>query len=162
MTTKARSTKKTVEQYLAVGRRKTSVARVFVRPGKGEFTVKSSKGKSYSLSEFFGANTYWLQLVTKPLEILEVSGQYDVYATVSGGGITGQAEAIRLGLARALDKVEIEKLRVQGVDLEAEPEKREWHIALRSAGYLTRDARAVLRKLYGLVKSRKAKQFSKR
>lgn len=151
-----------VEQYLAVGRRKTSVARVFLRPGSGQFTVKTSKGKTYTLQDFFGTHTHWCHLVTKPLELLEVSNKYDVYTTVSGGGVNGQAEAIRLGLARALDLAEQATLTAQGVDFEAEHDKREWHVALRSAGYLTRDARAVLRKLYGLVKARKAKQFSKR
>jgi len=155
-------TKATQEQYHAIGRRKTSVARVYIRPGKGDFTVKTQKNKTYSLEEFFGTDTRWVQQVAKPLSLLGVQNQFDVYATVSGGGVTGQAEAICLAVARALDMVEQEKLTQQGVDFTAEHDKREWHLALRSAGYLTRDARAVLRKLYGLVKARKAKQFSKR
>ena len=81
---------------------------------------------------------------------------------MSGGGVTGQAEALCLAIARALDLVEQNKLTTQGVDFTENHDERQWHIALRGAGYLTRDARAVLRKLYGLVKSRKAKQFSKR
>ena len=94
--------------------------------------------------------------------MLEQTGAYDVYATVSGGGVTGQSEAICLGLARALDLVEQDKLAANGIDIQENHDERHWHIALRQAGLLTRDARAVLRKLYGLVKSRKAKQFSKR
>ena len=154
--------KKTLEQYHAVGRRKTSVARVFLRPGKGQISIKTKTGKTYSVEEFFGNNTRWSQVVGNPFELLEVADKFDVYATVSGGGINGQAEALRLGIARALDLAEQEKLTAQGIDFEAEHDKREWHLAMRSAGYLTRDARAVLRKLYGLVKSRKQKQFSKR
>lgn len=150
------------EQYHAIGRRKTSVARVYIRPGKGDFTVKTQKNKTYKLEAFFGTNTRWVQQVTKPLALLGVQDQFDVYATISGGGVTGQAEAICLAVARALDVVEQKKLTEQGIDLTTEHEKREWHLALRAAGYLTRDARAVLRKLYGLVKARKAKQFSKR
>ena len=154
--------KKQLEQYYATGRRKTSVARVFLRPGKGEFSIKTSKNKAYNLEQFFGDNTRWAQQVTQPLALLEVANKFNVYATVSGGGVTGQAEALCLAIARALDLVEQAKLTAQGVDFEQQHETREWHIALRSAGSLTRDARAVLRKLYGLVKARKAKQFSKR
>jgi small subunit ribosomal protein S9 len=154
--------KKQLEQYHAIGRRKTSVARVFIRPGKGEVTIRTKANKTYSVKEFFCGDTRWTQVALSPLNLLEVADKYDVYATVAGGGITGQAEALSLGIARALDLVEQQKLTVQGVDFETDHEKREWHIALRSAGLLTRDARAVLRKLYGLVKARKRKQFSKR
>ena len=156
------SKKQQLEQYYATGRRKSSVARVFVKPGKGEITVKTQKNKTYSGEEYFGKDTVWGSRAIGPLKLLEVSDQFDIYATVSGGGITGQAEALCLGIARALDLVEQAKLTAQGVDFEENHDARLWHIALRKAGFLTRDARAVLRKLYGLVKSRKAKQFSKR
>lgn len=156
------SKKKELEQYYATGRRKSSVARVFLRPGKGEVKIKTKNHKTYSIEDFFGKDTLWGSRAVSPLKLLEVSDQFDVYATVSGGGITGQAEALCLGIARSLDLAEQAKLTAQGVNFEEDHEARAWHIALRKAGYLTRDARAVLRKLYGLVKSRKAKQFSKR
>lgn len=152
----------TTEQYHAIGRRKTSVARVFLKEGKGSIEIRSKSNKSYGLQEFFGKGTRWAHAAVQPLALLEQQKNFDVYVTVSGGGITGQSEAMCLGLARALDQVEMNKLAAQGVDHQENYEAREWHKALRSAGYLTRDSRAVLRKLYGLVKARKAKQFSKR
>jgi small subunit ribosomal protein S9 len=156
------SKKQELEQYYATGRRKSSVARVFLRPGKGEIKIRTKNHKTYTGEEFLGKDTIWVSRAFAPLKLLEVSDQFDIYATVSGGGITGQAEALCLGIARSLDLVEQAKLTAQGVDFEENHESRAWHIALRKAGYLTRDARAVLRKLYGLVKARKAKQFSKR
>ena len=102
--------KKQLEQYYATGRRKTSVARVFLRPGKGEFSIKTSKNKSYNLEQFFGDKTRWAQQVTQPLALLKVADKFNVYATVSGGGVTGQAEALCLAIARALDLVEQAKL----------------------------------------------------
>jgi len=128
-----------VTQNYGTGRRKTSVARVFLRPGTGNITVN---GKA--LDEFFGRETARM-VVRQPLELLEVADKFDVIVNVSGGGISGQAGAIRLGLARAL------------VDYDEANRP-----ALRQAGFLTRDARKVERKKVGLHKARRAVQYSKR
>ncbi len=121
------------------GRRKTSSARVFLSPGKGDITVN---GKS--LSDYFTRETAQM-VVRQALEAVEGVGSFDVTATVKGGGITGQAGAIRHGLSRAL--------------VEYDEENRP---TLRQAGFLTRDARKVERKKIGLHKARKATQYSKR
>jgi small subunit ribosomal protein S9 len=123
----------------ATGRRKTSVARVWVKPGKGEITVN---GKNFK--EYFARPVLQL-LLTQPLEISGVRTRYDIVATVKGGGLSGQAGAVRHGLSHALCK--------------AEPELRP---PLKKAGMLTRDARMVERKKYGLHKARKRPQYSKR
>jgi len=125
--------------YYGTGRRKSSTARVFLSKGKGQILVNGRP-----LDEFFGRETSCM-VVRQPLEKLEVLDQWDVNATVEGGGITGQAGAIRLGLSRAL--------------IEYDEENRK---ALRKAGYVTRDAREVERKKVGLHKARKATQYSKR
>jgi small subunit ribosomal protein S9 len=127
------------EQYYGTGRRKSSKARVFISKGKGEITVNDRP-----LDEFFGRETACM-IVRQPLEKVEMTGQFDIRATVEGGGISGQAGAIRLGLTRAL--------------MEYEPELRG---TLRKAGFVTRDAREVERKKVGLHKARKATQYSKR
>ncbi len=127
------------EQYYGTGRRKSSTARVYLSKGKGQIMVNGQP-----LDEFFGRETSCM-VVRQPLEKLELSDQFDVRATVQGGGITGQAGAIRLGLTRAL--------------IEYDEENRR---PLRKAGYVTRDAREVERKKVGLHKARKATQFSKR
>jgi len=127
------------EQFYGTGRRKTSTARVFVRRGNGQITVNRKP-----LDEFFGRETARM-IVRQPLELLEMAGNFDINVTVKGGGTTGQAGAIRLGLARALMEYD-ESLRSQ----------------LRKAGFVTRDARAVERKKIGLHKARRATQFSKR
>ncbi len=129
----------TIEQNYGTGRRKTSAARVFLRKGSGAITVN---GKA--LDQFFGRETAQM-IVRQPLELTENSERFDVLATVEGGGMTGQAGAIRLGIARAL---------VEYDETLKEP--------LRKAGYMTRDARAVERKKVGLHKARRATQFSKR
>ncbi|MDX1455272.1 MAG: 30S ribosomal protein S9 [Gammaproteobacteria bacterium] len=126
-------------QNYGTGRRKSSTARVFMRPGKGEITVN---GKP--LDEFFGRETSRM-IVRQPLELTEMLDSVDVFVTVAGGGNTGQAGAIRHGLTRALMEYD-EGLRP----------------ALRKAGYVTRDAREVERKKVGLRKARRATQFSKR
>jgi len=128
-----------MEQYYGTGRRKTSSARVFVRRGSGQITVNRRP-----LDEFFGRKTAQM-IVRQPLELVDMSDQFDVHVTVKGGGTTGQAGAIRLGLARALMEYD-EHLRG----------------SLRKAGFVTRDARAVERKKVGLHKARKATQYSKR
>jgi small subunit ribosomal protein S9 len=129
----------TEQQYYGTGRRKSSTARVFMSKGSGKIIVNGQP-----LDEFFGRETSCM-VVRQPLEKLEVSDQFDVSATVEGGGITGQAGAIRLGLTRAL--------------IEYDEENRR---PLRKAGYVTRDAREVERKKVGLHKARKATQYSKR
>lgn len=121
------------------GRRKTSVARVRIKAGSGNFVVN---GKP--VEEFFTTLDSW-RAVTRPLEVTDTVKSYDIWVKVSGGGITGQADAVSLGIARAL--------KADNPDFE--------HI-LREHGLLTRDPRMVERKKYGLHKARKATQFSKR
>lgn len=125
--------------YRGTGRRKTAVARVRILPGDGKITVN---GRDYA--EYFPRPAYQT-IVSAPLSLLEAAGRYDVAATVEGGGLTGQAEAVRHGIARALAE-----------------ESQEARGELKGAGLLTRDARAVERKKYGLKKARKRPQFSKR
>ena len=127
------------EQYYGTGRRKSSTARVFLTKGKGQIMVNDRP-----LDEFFGRETARM-IVRQPLEKLEMMENFDIKATVIGGGISGQAGAIRLGLTRAL--------------IEYDEELRK---PLRKAGYVTRDAREVERKKVGLHKARKATQYSKR
>ncbi len=129
----------TIQQNYGTGRRKTSAARVFLRKGKGEIVVN---GKS--LEQFFGRETSCM-IVRQPLVLTENSSKFDIMVTVAGGGITGQAGAIRLGIARALIEYD-ESLKSP----------------LRKAGFVTRDAREVERKKVGLHKARRATQFSKR
>jgi small subunit ribosomal protein S9 len=129
----------TSETYYGTGRRKTSTARVYLRPGSGEITVNSRP-----LDEFFGRKTASM-IVRQPLEIANARDKFDITVTVRGGGTTGQAGAIRHGVTRALMQFD-ESLRS----------------SLRRAGYVTRDARAVERKKVGLRKARRATQFSKR
>ena len=127
------------EQYYGTGRRKSSTARVFVTKGSGEIIVNDRP-----IDEFFGRETARM-IVRQPLEKLELTDNFDIKATVIGGGISGQAGAIRLGLTRAL--------------IEYDEELRK---PLRKLGYVTRDAREVERKKVGLHKARKATQYSKR
>jgi small subunit ribosomal protein S9 len=125
--------------YRATGRRKTSVAQVRLYPGEGKITIND---RDYT--EYFPRPAYQT-VVRSPLELLEAAGRYDVVAKVTGGGLTGQAEAVRHGIARALAE-----------------ESQQARGDLKEAGLLTRDARAVERKKYGLKKARKRPQFSKR
>ncbi|WP_018994637.1 30S ribosomal protein S9 [Thioalkalivibrio sp. ALJ2] len=126
-------------QYYGTGRRKTSSARVFLRPGTGNITVNDKP-----LDEFFGRQTSRM-VVRQPLEATESTENFDVIATVEGGGGNGQAGAIRLGIARALVQF-----------------NEEMRPSLRRGGHLTRDAREVERKKVGLRKARRATQYSKR
>ena len=128
-----------VVTYNATGRRKSSVARVRLVPGEGNIVINDRE-----LNKYFGLKTLEL-IVNPPLEITETKGKYDVLVNVCGGGFSGQAGAIRHGIARALLKV----------DAELRP-------ALKKAGFLTRDPREKERRKYGLKKARKASQFSKR
>lgn len=123
----------------AIGRRKTSIARVYVKPGKGDIQVNARDLKIYFLSEIHQTT------VKQPLTAIKANEQYDVVVNVEGGGIKGQAEAVRLGIARALVQVN--------------PENR---IALKKEGLLTRDSRMVERKKPGRRKARRRFQFSKR
>jgi len=128
-----------LQQNYGTGRRKTSAARVFLRPGTGNITVN---GKT--LDTFFGRETARM-IVRQPLELLKVTDKFDILVTVEGGGTTGQAGAIRLGISRALTEYD------DGLKS-----------SLRKAGFMTRDAREVERKKVGLHKARRATQFSKR
>lgn len=126
-------------QYYGTGRRKTATARVFIRKGSGAITVNNR-----TLDNFFGREVARM-IVQQPLQLLDMSGKFDIKVTVSGGGSFGQAGAIRHGLTRALIAYD-EELRSP----------------LRKAGFVTRDAREVERKKVGLRKARKRPQYSKR
>ena len=136
----AKATSKKKVQYWGTGRRKKAVARVRLIPG-GDGTITVNKK---TIDEFFCLETLKV-IVRQPLVLTETSAKYDVIVNVNGGGYTGQAGAVRHGIARAL--------------LQAEPELRS---ALKKAGYLTRDSRIKERKKYALKKARRAPQFSKR
>jgi small subunit ribosomal protein S9 len=124
----------------AVGRRKEAIARVRLVPGSGAFTVNGR-----ALEEYF-PNKLHQQLITDPFTVLQLVGSYDVVAKITGGGPSGQAGALRLAIARALNGIDRENNRP----------------TLKKAGFLTRDARVIERKKAGLKKARKASQFSKR
>jgi small subunit ribosomal protein S9 len=126
-------------QYAGTGRRKNAIARVRLIPGEGKFVINNRE-----LAEYFGKKTLEM-IVQQPLNITETLTKYDVIALAHGGGTTGQAGAIRLGIARALLKA----------DASLRP-------SLKRAGFLTRDPRMKERRKYGLKKARKAPQFSKR
>jgi len=126
-------------QYYGTGRRKTSTARVFLRPGSGTLTINRR-----TFEAFFPTEALRTQIKT-PLVVTETADKFDILATVDGGGVSGQAGAVRLGIARAL------------VEYNAELRK-----ALKGEGLLTRDARAKERKKYGMAGARKRFQFSKR
>ena len=126
--------------YYGTGRRKKSVARVYLVPGKGNITINKRP-----IDEYFGLETLKV-IVRQPLVATETTDKFDIVVTVKGGGTTGQAGAIRHGISRAL--------------LQADEE--EYRPILKKAGYLTRDPRMKERKKYGLKKARRAPQFSKR
>jgi small subunit ribosomal protein S9 len=121
------------------GRRKEAIARVRLRPGTGKITVNKRP-----IEEYFPSATHRMVIV-EPLQLAEVEDQYDIDVTMKGGGVSGQAGALRLGIARSL--------------IELDPEKRG---DMKKAGFLTRDAREKEAKKYGLKKARKAPQYSKR
>ena len=128
------------EQYCGTGRRKSSVARVRLVPGNGKITINKR-----DIDEYFGLDTLKV-IVRQPLTITATISKFDVIATVEGGGFTGQAGAIRHGIARALLEVDTDAYRA----------------TLKQAGFLTRDSRMKERKKYGLKAARRAPQFSKR
>ena len=127
------------ESWRAIGRRKSSVARVALTVGKGRFLVNKRE-----VREYFGRDSLKMML-DQPLNILEVNGKYDISANVNGGGLSGQAGAVRLGVARCLEQVNLD-----------------YRSPLKNAGMLTRDSREVERKKYGQPGARKKFQFSKR
>ena len=127
------------ESWKAIGRRKSSVARVSLIVGKGKFIVNKR-----DVREYFGRDTLKMML-DQPLEILEVNGKYDISANVNGGGLSGQAGAVRLGVARCLEQINLD-----------------YRSPLKNAGMLTRDSRGAERKKYGQPGARKKFQFSKR
>ena len=129
-----------VKYYYGTGRRKHSVARVRVYPGSGNITINGR-----SIDEYFGLETLKL-IVRQPLNLTETTDKFDIVCTVTGGGVTGQAGAIRHGISRALLQYDSENLRA----------------TLKKAGFLTRDPRMKERKKYGLKAARRAPQFSKR
>ena len=128
------------EQYMGTGRRKSSVARVRLVPGNGKITINKR-----DIDEYFGLETLKL-IVRQPLALTNTAAKFDVIVTVEGGGFTGQAGAIRHGIARALLEVDTDAYRAD----------------LQAAGFLTRDSRMKERKKYGLKGARRAPQFSKR
>ena len=128
-----------VTQYYGTGRRKSSVARVYLRPGTGKITVNKR-----DLDQYFGLETLKM-IVRQPLTATETLDKFDVFVNVNGGGFTGQAGAIKHGIARALLNVD-----------------EEFRVTLKKAGYLTSDPRMKERKKYGLKAARRAPQFSKR
>lgn len=130
---------KAAAKFYGTGRRKSSVARVYLTPGKGNITVNKR-----NIDDYFGLETLKV-IVRQPLTLTENADKFDVLVTVRGGGFSGQAGAIRHGIARALCKVDIEN-----------------RPALKKAGFLTRDPRMKERKKYGLKAARRAPQFSKR
>ena len=127
-------------QYIATGRRKTAIARIFLKPGKGNFLINGKEPVLY-----LGNVSTYLNLIKKPLSTVQGEDKYDVIAKVHGGGLSGQADAIRLGIARALIKVNATNKTV-----------------LKPEGLLTRDPRSKERKKYGRKKARKRFQYSKR
>ncbi len=125
---------------IGLGKRKEAIARVFLVPGKGTLIINKIVGEKY-----LQYNETYLNTVFSPLEKLNLEKQFDIIAVVTGGGLTGQAEAVQLGIARLLSKM-----------------NKENRIVLKPFGFLTRDSRIKERKKYGLRKARKAPQYSKR
>jgi small subunit ribosomal protein S9 len=128
------------KKYIGLGKRKEAIARVFLVPGEGNLIINKTSGNKY-----LQYNETYLSTVWSPLEKLNSEKQFNIVALVNGGGLTGQAQAIRLGVARLLCKMD--------------PENRK---VLKPFGYLSRDPRIKERKKYGLKKARKASQYSKR
>ncbi len=140
-----------VKQFYGTGRRKTSTARVFLTPGKGKIIVNER-----SLEDYFGANSAWYMIVHQPLIAVDLANKFDAYVTVEGGGNSGQAGAIRLGITRALLQYDEEE------EGGSTGEGHTFRAILRQQGFVTRDSRRVERKKVGLRKARKRPQYSKR
>ncbi|MCZ6864214.1 MAG: 30S ribosomal protein S9 [Candidatus Dadabacteria bacterium] len=126
-------------KYYGTGRRKTSIARVWLRPGEGKISINNREA-----DEYFPRQT-WIVHALEPLDTTNTKGEFNVFISVKGGGLTGQAGAVRHGIARALLQVD-----------------ESYRQSLKSAGQLRRDSRMVERKKYGLRKARRGQQFSKR
>ena len=137
---KVRSRGSLTQNGAGLGRRKEAIARVRLTPGTGKITVNGR-----TLEDYF-PNKLHQQLITDPFKVLDLQGSYDVIARINGGGVAGQAGALRLGISRALNEIDRDNNRP----------------ALKKAGFLSRDARVIERKKAGLKKARKASQFSKR
>jgi len=138
-------------QFYGTGRRKNSSARVFLRPGSGKIVINARP-----INEYFVRETDCM-IIRQPLEVVDMLQKFDILATVAGGGMSGQAGAVRLGIARALVAYDEE-----GMAADAEPSEDSYRKKLRREQLLTRDARRVERKKVGLRKARRRKQFSKR
>ena len=128
-----------MEVINTIGRRETSVARIYMQPGKGKISVNNK-----DMQEYFPVDIMQI-IVRQPLTVVDMDGKYDIKVNVDGGGVKGQAEAVRLAIARALCEVD-----------------EEFRPPLKKEGFLTRDSRMVERKKYGRRKARKKFQFSKR
>ena len=128
------------KKNIGLGRRKQATARVFLVPGEGNLIINKKPGDKYLQYNYTYLNDVW-----SPLEVLKLEKQFDIIARVSGGGLTGQAEAIQLGVARRLCEIDQDN-----------------RVILKPFGFLTRDPRIKERKKYGLRKARKASQYSKR
>ncbi len=147
--------------FYGTGRRKESVARVFLKKGEGKFTVNGRE-----LTDYFPRETARM-IIVRPINEVDMKDRFDIMVTVKGGGVTGQAGAVRMGLARALVDYDEEGGKAKGgtikvASAEAEGEALTFRQKLRRGGHLTRDARCVERKKVGLRKARKRCQFSKR
>ena len=128
----------------ATGKRKDAVARVWIKPGTGQFLIRNNKGEFIDYTKYF-ARPVLQMILRQPFQIADVEGQFDIQATVKGGGLSGQAGAVKHGISKALQLYD--------------PSLRG---ALKAAGFLTRDSRVVERKKYGKAKARRSFQFSKR
>lgn len=146
------------QQYLGTGRRKNSIARVFLKKGSGKISINGKE-----LDKYFDRDTSRM-LVMQPVEAVEMTGKFDLLITVKGGGITGQAGAIRHGVTRALMAYDEDGVVADqgGEEGEGSNASQSFRRILRSKGYVTRDSRSVERKKVGLHKARKRPQFSKR
>lgn len=153
------ATKEQVIQYYGTGRRKTSTARVFLRPGEGKITING-----LSMDDYFGRSSL-KRMVMQPFDIVDMRDRFDAYITVKGGGMSGQAGAIRHGITRALINYDTTGAYGEAEGTEGDEDGEGalgFKKLLRKAGFVTRDARKVERKKVGLHKARKGTQYSKR
>ncbi len=150
------------DYFYGTGRRKSSVARVFIKLGNGKISING-----HSVDEYFPRETARM-VVMQPLKLLKINDQFDMNITVNGGGISGQAGAVRHGITRALMAYDEQNGTSLAVSMDEDREGEggtsafSWRKLLRMAGFVTRDARVVERKKVGLHKARKARQFRKR
>jgi small subunit ribosomal protein S9 len=153
-----------VTTYYGTGRRKTSIARVFLRPGTGKFAINKQR---QTIEDYFGRETLRM-VINQPLQVTDTAHKFDLYITVKGGGSSGQAGAIRLGITRALIDYDEKTTPVQVTEEPASElgtevaNEKSFRRILRKAGFVTRDPRVVERKKVGKHKARKGPQYSKR